>query len=277
MLRLLSLSVTLSAGLALATACSSSGGSSNNNPLGCPSSPPSTGSCALASGTTCTYPGEGPCGYATVAACVNGSWEYQAQGGAPVEAACPAAVPAEGTACSAACGGAQPSCSYGCDQGGPAEATCSGGVWQVARSNIACPVDAGIDSPDASPGDAAADGPTSCTAPCAGTCGAGTYCHWVGDGMGNGGGGCTPGTVAVRRPAHVRLSARRGRGQRGLHVHRVGRSGHGDLLLTGIPWPHAEGATLSGTAMSRRGTGSPESKRPRTRSSRRPCARRFRQ
>jgi hypothetical protein len=192
MLRLISLSVTLSAGLALATACSSSG-SSNNNPTGCPSSLPSGGSCSLASGTTCTYPGQGSCGYATVAECVNGTWQFQAQGGAPVEAACPATVPAGGSPCTPSCGGAQLSCNYGCDQGGPAVASCSGGAWQVARSNIACPVDAGIDSPEASPpADAAADVPTTCTAACAGACSAGNYCHWLGDGMGNGGGGCTP-------------------------------------------------------------------------------------
>ena len=156
----LSLALALCAGLALAACSGSTNGSGDGgpNPLGCPTSQPSGGGCALANGTTCTYGSGGPCGYETVAVCDNGQWTFEATG-APAGAglaACPSTVPAQGSPCSnpPSCGGAQPAnqCSYGCDQGGPAFATCNGSTWTVSYEGIACTVDASIDVVE--PGDA---------------------------------------------------------------------------------------------------------------------------
>jgi hypothetical protein len=160
----LSFWLALCAGLGLA-ACSGSTGNSGDggpNPIGCPASQPSGGSCSLASGTTCTYSSGGPCGYETVAECTNGMWSFEATGapgaGAGL-AACPSTIPAQGSPCSnpPSCGGAQPAnlCSYGCDQGGPAIATCNGSSWTVQYTEGACFVDANevdVVEPDAGAG-----------------------------------------------------------------------------------------------------------------------------
>jgi hypothetical protein len=144
---LFSLSLVLAGciGLSLAACSGGNGGGSNG---GCPSSPPSAGTPCFANGTTCPYgQTEGICGGGgSVAVCTNGTWTYEATGGPPGFLACPATIPTQGSPCTASgCGGAQPSCSYGCDQGGPAYATCNGSTWQVTREGAGCAVDAAVD------------------------------------------------------------------------------------------------------------------------------------
>ncbi len=165
------LAASLCASLA---ACSGSSAGGGDGGAGCPSSPPSEGAtCFLASGTTCSYGGaQGPCGGGTVAVCMNGTWAFEAFAGAgtPAATACPSTIPQQGSPCSVdSCGGAQPSCSYGCDQGGPAYATCNGSTWQVQSSGIACAVDAAVEAGDA--GDAGASCHTQAD------CGSGDYCQ----------------------------------------------------------------------------------------------------
>jgi hypothetical protein len=167
-------------------ACSGSNGGSDAG-TGCPSSPPSEGTPCLVNGTTCSYGGgETPnlCGGGggTVAVCTNGSWTFEATaggGGAPGYVACPTTIPTQGSPCTVSgCGGAQPSCSYGCDQGGPASATCNGSTWQVSREGIDCAVDASIDSGDggdAGEGGEGGEGGTSCHA--RSDCGSSDYCQ----------------------------------------------------------------------------------------------------
>jgi len=174
---LFSLSLALAAcvGLSLA-ACSGANGGGGGGGAGCPPSPPSSGAPCLFNGTTCPY--DTPAGYCggggTVAVCTNGTWQYEATpagSGAGVIAACPATVPTQGSPCSlSTCGGAQPSCSYGCGQGGPAYATCNGSTWQVTQEGIDCAVDAAVDSSDGS----SEGGGGNCRN---GTdCGSGAYC-----------------------------------------------------------------------------------------------------
>lgn len=159
-------------GLLLAACSGADGVGYGDAGTGCPSSPPTQGAaCFLSNGTTCNYgtPG-GPCGGGgLVAICSAGQWQFEATafGGAPNESACPATIPEQGSPCSVGgCGDAAPSCNYGCDQGGPAVATCNGSTWEVARSNIACAVDGG---PDADGGGA------SCRQQA--DCGPGDYCR----------------------------------------------------------------------------------------------------
>jgi hypothetical protein len=166
----LSVSLALAAciGLSLA-ACSGGNGGGSDAGAGCPTSQPTGGTPCLVNGTTCNYGGgEGPCGYGgTTVICSNGAWSFEAQpgvGGAGYGYACPATIPAQGSACSQpACGGAQPSCSYGCDQGGPAYATCNGSTWQVTYEGAGCAVDAG-DAGDAGDGGASCHARSDCAA-----------------------------------------------------------------------------------------------------------------
>lgn len=63
------------------------------------------------------------------------------------------------------------------------------GVVADSTADSAPPIESGADADAAPPG--MMDGPSnSCPNACPGPCGAGTYCQWFGDGMGNGGGGC---------------------------------------------------------------------------------------
>jgi len=164
-----SLSVALAAcclGLSLA-ACSGGNGGGSDASAGCPpSAPPEGSSCPFEDGLTCSYgASEGVCGGGTIATCTNGSWQYAATGGAPgVIQACPASIPAQGSPCSLSGCGAQPSCSYGCDQGGPAYATCNGNTWSVSYAGLGCAVDAGDGGDATDGGDAgdAAEGGGSC-------------------------------------------------------------------------------------------------------------------
>lgn len=149
----LSFALVASFGLSVA-ACSSGNGGGSDAGAGCPSSPPSEGSPCFVNGTTCSY-GGAPSGYCggggSVTICTNGSWQYEAMAGAGAGAypACPAAIPTQGSPCQlSGCGGAQPSCSYGCDQGGPASATCNGSTWDVVRSGVECAVDAAVEAGD---------------------------------------------------------------------------------------------------------------------------------
>jgi hypothetical protein len=69
-----------------------------------------------------------------------GSGDARGQGDAPQNsdgsaAGCPATIPRDGTPCSLPNGTV---CNYGCDQGGPGNATCSGGKWAIALFDIAC-------------------------------------------------------------------------------------------------------------------------------------------
>jgi hypothetical protein len=160
--------------LALAACSSSAGSGASDAGAGCPSSPPPEGNaCFLPNDTTCSYGGApGPCGGGggEVVVCSNGTWSYEATAGSgtPVAFACPTTIPQQGSACSIPpCSGVQPSCSYGCDQGGPASATCNGSTWQVQQLGIACSTDAGIDvNPTASCYQASACGSVEyCEAP----------------------------------------------------------------------------------------------------------------
>jgi hypothetical protein len=171
-----SLALAAFIGLSLA-ACSGGNGGTSDAGAGCPVSQPTEGTPCLINGTTCNYGGGGECGGGTVAICSNGSWGYEATpgvggAGAGFEYACPATIPAQGSSCSQPpCGGAQPGCTYGCDQGGPAYATCNGSTWQVTYENEAgC-----IDAPDASDAGDAAEGGTGCRAQS--DCGSGAYCQ----------------------------------------------------------------------------------------------------
>jgi hypothetical protein len=124
------------------------------NPAGCPTSPPSSGgACSLFPGTTCSYGSGFACGGATSATCNNGKWTVTESGLVPGISSCPARVPTAGASCTPSCGGAQLSCDYGCDQGGPATATCNG-TWRVQFAGISCQVEAGVGPPDASASDA---------------------------------------------------------------------------------------------------------------------------
>jgi hypothetical protein len=83
----LSVALAVLGGLSLAACSGTNGGSTGDggpNPIGCPSSPPTGGSCSLVSGTTCTYGTQNPCsGGGTVAVCSNGQWQFEVTGGAP--------------------------------------------------------------------------------------------------------------------------------------------------------------------------------------------------
>ncbi len=120
-------------GLSLAACSGGNGGGSDAG--GCPpSAPPQGSSCAFEDGLTCNYgASEGVCGGGTIATCTNGTWQYaETPSGAGAIQACPATIPAQGSPCSLSGCGAEPSCSYGCDQGGPAYATCNGSTWNVS-------------------------------------------------------------------------------------------------------------------------------------------------
>lgn len=165
---LLSLSLVVAAcslGLSLA-ACSGGNGGSSDAGTGCPPSPPAEGSsCPFEEGLTCNYGGSaGVCGGGDTVTCSNGSWQYAATPGAGAIQACPVTIPTPGSPCSLSGCGAEPSCSYGCDQGGPAYATCNGSTWNVSYSGVACYVDGGDAGDAADSGDAgdAADGSVSC-------------------------------------------------------------------------------------------------------------------
>lgn len=172
-----SLAVALAACIGLSLAACSGGNGGSDAGAGCPSSAPSAGTPCFPDGTTCSYgQTEGNCGGGTVVICTNGQWGYEATpagSGAGAYYACPATIPTQGSPCqSSGCGGPQQSCSYGCDQGGPAYATCNGSTWQVSREGIECAVDAAIESGD---GGDASDGGTSCRA--ATDCSPGDYCQ----------------------------------------------------------------------------------------------------
>ena len=77
---------------------------------------------------------------------------------------CPAKMPQSGAACSAST--EKKACSYGCDNGGPGSATCSGGKWNVQPSDQACPPPP-ADGPFAC-GNAACAANQYCVQPCCG-------------------------------------------------------------------------------------------------------------
>ena len=126
-------------------------------------------------------------------------------------AGCPASIPRSGAACVLADG---THCGYGCDQGGPATATCSGQRWSVAQLAISCEVpDAGDAGPPPAPAPFACGSTTCgvtqyCVEPCcggvappclplpdSGDCPAGTHpgtCQFGGGGPGCVGNPCTP-------------------------------------------------------------------------------------
>ncbi len=81
---------------------------------------------------------------------------------------CPATSPSSGAPCNLAAGAR---CDYGCSDGGPSIATCTGSVWSVAVLEIACiaPSDAGSDA--APP---PANAPFACGKE---TCGVTQYCE----------------------------------------------------------------------------------------------------
>jgi hypothetical protein len=169
----LSLALAACFGLSL-PACSGGGGTGGDAGAGCPSSPPQEGAACFGNGITCSYgQTQGNCGGGSVAVCQNGTWSYAATGGPPGYAACPISIPTQGSPCSVSgCGGAQPSCSYGCGQGGPAYATCNGSTWQVTLEGVGCAVDASVEAGD---GGDASEGGTSCHART--DCVTGEYCQ----------------------------------------------------------------------------------------------------
>ena len=163
--------------LGLSLSACSGGNGGGGDAGGCPpSAPPEGSSCVFEDGLTCNYgASEGVCGGGTVAICTNGTWQYEATpSGAGAIQACPATIPAQGSPCSLSGCGAQPSCSYGCDQGGPAYATCNGSTWNVSYAGVACDLDAG-DAGDGGDGGDAAEGGVSCHANA--DCPASDYCH----------------------------------------------------------------------------------------------------
>lgn len=94
---------------------------------------------------------------------------------------CPTAVPRAGTSCIRA---TNDSCSYGCDEGGPATATCDTGVWRIGHFDMQCapPVEAGTNNPPPRPRDAGTDSglnlpPAPAPFACGNqTCGINQYC-----------------------------------------------------------------------------------------------------
>jgi hypothetical protein len=171
----LSLALAACIGLSI-VACSGGNGAGSDAGAGCPTSPPPEGSsCLFENGTTCSYgASEGTCGGGTVVICTNGSWQYEATplggAGAGVIEACPATIPTQGSPCSLSGCGAQPSCSYGCDQGGPAYATCNGSTWNVEYSGVDCAVDAAVEGGDGGDG-----GGAGCRSQS--DCGSAAYCQ----------------------------------------------------------------------------------------------------
>ncbi|HEX8796791.1 MAG TPA: hypothetical protein VF765_37825 [Polyangiaceae bacterium] len=160
-----SLALALGACIGLSLAACSSGGGGGNN-AGCPTDPPAAGSACIGNGTTCNYGQnyEGNCGGGTVVVCTNGTWGYEATPGAGAGYyACPATIPTQGSACNLSSCGAQPSCSYGCGQGGPAYATCNGSTWQVTFEGAGCAVDGGDGGDAGEGGGASCHAQTDCT------------------------------------------------------------------------------------------------------------------
>ena len=121
----------------------------------CPSNPPTPGTaCTLPSGTNCNnYPQPGCecCGNGGYF-CQNGTW--QEVGGPPsgtgLLPGCPGSLPEAGATCSyLPCSGTPQFCSFTCDNGGNASATCSStGQWQITELG-SCDGDAGLDAGDA--------------------------------------------------------------------------------------------------------------------------------
>ena len=164
-MKAIALSLALSLGALFLTQCSSSSnGSSTAGDAGaCPADPPTVGTaCTLTSGTQCSsYPTAQSNGCSPTYVCENGTWSEVGTAVSGIAFACPATVPTDGTACfvpSSCVGGpppADPSCNFGCDQGGNATATCTGGKWVVTpnESLVACPIDGGADASGTDAGD----------------------------------------------------------------------------------------------------------------------------
>jgi hypothetical protein len=75
---------------------------------------------------------------------------------------CPTGVPSSASACAPE----GLDCAYGCNNGGPGNATCSGGTWSVSITDVYCP-------PADSGGPPPADAPFACGTK---TCGPNQYC-----------------------------------------------------------------------------------------------------
>lgn len=119
-----------------------SGGSGGAPQPGCPTNEPQPGTACAKTGLTCSYPW---CSGTMDYQCTGGAWEQITQGSCnPPAWTCPGSMPPNGSACSIPDGSV---CTYQNDPNGccpPAEATCSGGVWQSMISTCnppapACP------------------------------------------------------------------------------------------------------------------------------------------